>query len=81
MRYHKGSFGTLDEVSKTILPQAQGVTSRMVDSYTDKKAYVYDYVINQEGRPEKHIKVDSFNKLSIAKSILVFIIIRCVILF
>lgn len=58
MRYYKGSFGTLDEVSKTVLPQAQGVKSRMVDSYTDKKAYVYDYLVDQEGRPEKHIKVD-----------------------
>lgn len=52
-----GSFGTLDEVSKTILPEADGVKSNMVDSYTSKNAYVYDYVVDQNGRPKKHIKV------------------------
>lgn len=52
-----GSFGTLDEVSKTILPEAEGVSSRLVDSYTVKNYYVYDYIVNQQGRPEKHIKV------------------------
>eukprot|EP00904_Undaria_pinnatifida_P014273 jgi/Undpi1/9977/HiC_scaffold_28.g12431.m1 len=51
-----GSFGTLDEVSKTVLPEAEGVKSRMVDSYAVKNCYVYDYVVSQEGRPEKHIK-------------------------
>ena len=52
-----GSFGTLDEVSKTILPEAEGVKSRLVDSYSSTNTYVYDYVVDQEGRPEKHIKV------------------------
>lgn len=52
-----GSFGTLDEVSKTVLPEADGVSSRMVNSYTSKNSYVYDYIVNQQGRPEKHIKV------------------------
>ncbi|CAM9740174.1 unnamed protein product [Pylaiella littoralis] len=28
----------------------------MVNSYTSKSSYVYDYVVDQEGRPEKHIK-------------------------
>ncbi|CAB1100376.1 unnamed protein product [Ectocarpus sp. CCAP 1310/34] len=51
-----GSFGTLDEVSKTVLPQATDVSSRMVESYTYKNSYVYDYIVDQEGRPEKHIK-------------------------
>ncbi|CAN0358739.1 unnamed protein product, partial [Scytosiphon promiscuus] len=51
-----GSFGTLDEVSKTVLPEAEGVSSRMVNSYTSKSCYVYDYIVNQQGRPEKHIK-------------------------
>eukprot|EP00752_Nemacystus_decipiens_P004213 g3850.t1 len=51
-----GSFGTLDEVSKTVLPEADGVSSRMVNSYTSKSSYVYDYIVNQQGRPEKHIK-------------------------
>lgn len=51
-----GSFGTLDEVSKTVLPEADGVSSRMVNSYTSKNSYVYDYIVNQQGRPEKHIK-------------------------
>ncbi|CAN0511507.1 unnamed protein product, partial [Laminaria digitata] len=51
-----GSFGTLDEVSKTVLPEAEGVKSRMVDSYTVKNYYVYDYIVDQDGRPEKHIK-------------------------
>eukprot|EP00903_Cladosiphon_okamuranus_P019578 g18006.t1 len=51
-----GSFGTLDEVSKTVLPEAEGVSSRMVNSYTSKNSYVYDYIVNQQGRPEKHIK-------------------------
>lgn len=55
--FSKGSFGTLDEVSKTVLPEADGVSSRMVNSYTSKSSYVYDYVVDQEGRPEKHIKV------------------------
>lgn len=52
-----GSFGSLDEVSKTVLPEAEGVKSRMVDSYTVKNYYVYDYIVSQDGRPEKHIKV------------------------
>lgn len=52
-----GSFGTLDEVSKTVLPEAEGVKSRMVESYTVKNYYVYDYIVSQDGRPEKHIKV------------------------
>ncbi|CAM9273714.1 unnamed protein product, partial [Hapterophycus canaliculatus] len=51
-----GSFGTLDEVSKTVLPEAEGVSSRMVNSYTSKSCYVYDYIVNQQDRPEKHIK-------------------------
>lgn len=44
-------------MSKTVLPEAEGVKSRMVDSYAVKNCYVYDYVVSQEGRPEKHIKV------------------------
>lgn len=44
-------------MSKTVLPEAEGVKSRMVDSYTVKNYYVYDYIVTQEGRPEKHIKV------------------------
>ena len=44
-------------MSKTVLPEAEGVKSRMVDSYTVKNYYVYDYIVTQDGRPEKHIKV------------------------
>lgn len=33
------------------------MSSRMIDSYTSKSCYVYDYIVNQQGRPEKHIKV------------------------
>lgn len=47
----------MDEVSKTILPEGEGVSSRLVDAYTVKNCYVYDYIVNQQGRPEKHIKV------------------------
>lgn len=53
-----GSFGTLDEVSKTILPGGEGVKSTLVDAYTRNKSYVYDYIVTQDGRPEKHIKVE-----------------------
>lgn len=41
----------------TVLPQAEGIKSRMVNTYTSKNSYVYDYVVSQEGRPETHIKV------------------------
>lgn len=52
-----GSFGTLDEVSKTVLPEGEGISSKLVDAYTVNKSYVYDYIVTQEGRPRKHIKV------------------------
>lgn len=64
---YTGSFGTLDEVSKTVLPEAEGVSSRMVNSYTSKSCYVYDYVVNQQGRPEKHIKVSCWRSRSMVR--------------
>ena len=33
-------------MSKTVLPEADGVSSRMVNSYTSKNSYVYDYIVN-----------------------------------
>lgn len=57
-----GSFGNVDEVSKTILPEGEGVSSRLVDAYTVKNYYVYDYIVNQQGRPEKHIKVTAMRE-------------------
>lgn len=56
-----GSFGSLDEVSKTVLPEGEGVTSTLVDSYRQGASYVYDYIVTQKDRPETHIKVISPN--------------------
>ncbi|CAM9632202.1 unnamed protein product [Discosporangium mesarthrocarpum] len=51
-----GSMGTLDEVSKTVLPEGKGVSSRMLESFRAGSSYVYDYIVNQEERPETHIR-------------------------
>ncbi|CAM9914531.1 unnamed protein product [Choristocarpus tenellus] len=52
-----GSFGSLDEVSKNVLPDGPDVSSQMVEYYQKNNQYVYDYIVTQVGRPEKHIRV------------------------
>lgn len=55
--FSTGSFGSLDEVSKTVLPEGEGISSTLLDAYRQGTCYVFDYIVSQEGRPETHIKV------------------------
>ncbi|KAG5190244.1 hypothetical protein JKP88DRAFT_16489, partial [Tribonema minus] len=51
-----GSFGTADEVSQTLIPNGKGISGEMLNVKSKNSMYYYDYIIAQEGRPEKHLK-------------------------
>ncbi len=60
-----GSFGSLDYVGGTLLPQcptricgleSDGIAGRMIEQQAVKGNYVYDYVIQQTGQPDRHLR-------------------------
>ena len=61
-----GSFGTIDYVAGTIIPQCNGATcsfengdaieGRMVSQQVVKGNYAYDYTIQQKGGPLRHLR-------------------------
>lgn len=64
-----GSFGTIDFVANTVLPQCgdlsyacsfakgDGIDAQMLSKDTDKKGnYIYDYTIEQRGGPKRHLR-------------------------
>lgn len=60
-----GSFGTIDYVASTLLPQCggtsctldkDGVTGTMLEQVTKKGSYVYTYEIEQLGQPTRRLR-------------------------
>ena len=61
-----GSFGNIDYVASTIIPQCNGgdcklaagdpIEGKMVSQDTIKGSYVYDYTIEQKGGPKRHLR-------------------------
>ena len=83
-----GSFGTIDFVASTVIPQcgpngqcsfANGdlVEGRMLSSETIKGCYVYDYTIEQSRGPKRHLRSLFTIKADGAASILVGLTAQC----
>jgi len=60
-----GSFGNLESVGATLLPQCNSgqcqletdnIEGKMLDSSVVKGAYVYDYLISATGAPQRHLR-------------------------
>ncbi|CAM9948634.1 unnamed protein product [Phaeothamnion confervicola] len=51
-----GSFGTVDDVSHTVLPEGEGISSELVRLEAKNRTYIFDYIVRQTGRPDKRIK-------------------------
>ena len=63
-----GSFGTIDYVANTVLPQCgdlsyacsfdagDQIDAKMLSKETVKGCYVYDYTIQQRGGPKRHLR-------------------------
>ena len=62
-----GSFGTIDYVASTILPQCgasgacqlesgDAIEGRMIEQAVVRGNYVYDYTIEQRGGPKRHLR-------------------------
>eukprot|EP00316_Scyphosphaera_apsteinii_P013696 CAMPEP_0119299318 /NCGR_PEP_ID=MMETSP1333-20130426/1400_1 /TAXON_ID=418940 /ORGANISM="Scyphosphaera apsteinii, Strain RCC1455" /LENGTH=221 /DNA_ID=CAMNT_0007300699 /DNA_START=83 /DNA_END=748 /DNA_ORIENTATION=- len=60
-----GSFGNVEFVGSTILPQcgggscsleSDGIVGKMLESISVRGAYVYDYIIQQSGQPTRHLR-------------------------
>lgn len=61
-----GSFGSLDEFSRTIIPQCNGapcsfengdpVDAKVVSSQIVKGSWAYDYTLEQKGAPKRHLR-------------------------
>ena len=63
-----GSFGTIDYVANTVLPQCgdlsyacsfekgDPIDAKMLSKDTVRGSYVYDYTIQQKGGPKRHLR-------------------------
>ena len=51
-----GSFGTIESVARTVIPDGPGIESNLLDSKTVKGNYFYDYTIKaSEEQPVRHL--------------------------
>lgn len=50
-----GAFGSILDVAKTIVPKGRGVESKLLKYEGRKGAYYYDYVIQPDGQPKRHL--------------------------
>ena len=83
-----GSFGTIDYVASTVIPQCgplgecrfangDGVEGRMISQDEKKGCYVYEYTIEQSRGPKRHLRSLFTIKADGAASILVGLTTQC----
>ena len=83
-----GSFGTIDYVASTVIPQCgaagqcsfangDGVEGRMISQETIKGCYVYEYTIEQSRGPKRHLRSLFTIQADGAASILVGLTTQC----
>lgn len=84
-----GSFGTIDFVASTVLPQCgdlsygcsfergDGIDSKMLEQSAFKGNYVYDYTIQQKGGPKRHLRSLFAVKADGGASVLVTLTAQC----
>jgi len=83
-----GSFGTIDYVASTVIPQCgangrctfangDAIEGKMLEQTAFKGNYVYDYTIEQKGGPKRHLRSLFSIKADGASSILVTLTAQC----
>ncbi len=84
-----GSFGTIDYVGNTVLPQCgdlsyacsfeagNDIDAKMLSKNTVGGNYVYDYTIQQKGGPKRHLRSFFTIKADAGASILVGLTAQC----